>query len=256
MFSLVAVSAELAEQLVAIESGGEDAVHQARTRVRRLRSVLSVYRKAFDAEETGRLRARLKALGTRLGEVRDREVRAGALDGLLRADDDPALIDGVETLAAQARADHERELSTLLEHLRGRSHRRLLADLQAFVADPPLTSNGRKHPRKITRHGLAKAVQRVHAARGDTLDERHATRKAARRLRYTAEAVTDDLGRDAVRLASAAEAVQDALGAHRDDTLLAAFLREHGLDAAAVRCERRAREALDGLDDKLAAIDL
>lgn len=256
MFSLVAVSAELAEQLVAIESGGEDAVHQARTRVRRLRSVLSVYRKAFDAEETGRLRARLKALGTRLGEVRDREVRAGALDGLLRADDDPALIDGVETLAAQARADHERELSTLLEHLRGRSHRRLLADLQAFVADPPLTSNGRKHPRKITRHGLAKAVQRVHAARGDTLDERHATRKAARRLRYAAEAVTDDLGRDAVRLASAAEAVQDALGAHRDDTLLAAFLREHGLDAAAVRCERRAREALDGLDDKLAAIDL
>jgi len=256
MFSLVAVSAELAEQLVAIESGGEDAVHQARTRVRRLRSVLSVYRKAFDAEETGRLRARLKALGTRLGEVRDREVRAGALDGLLRADDDPALIDGVETLAAGARADHERELSTLLEHLRGRSHRRLLADLQAFVADPPLTSNGRKHPRKITRHGLAKAVQRVHAARGDTLDERHATRKAARRLRYAAEAVTDDLGRDAVRLASAAEAVQDALGAHRDDTLLAAFLREHGLDAAAVRCERRAREALDGLDDKLAAIDL
>ena len=256
MFSLVAVSAELAEQLVAIESGGEDAVHQARTRVRRLRSVLSVYRKAFDAEETGRLRARLKALGTRLGEVRDREVRAGALDGLLRADDDPALIDGVETLAAGARADHEGELSTLLEHLRGRSHRRLLADLQAFVADPPLTSNGRKHPRKITRHGLAKAVQRVHAARGDTLDERHATRKAARRLRYAAEAVTDDLGRDAVRLAAAAEAVQDALGAHRDDTLLAAFLREHGLDAAAVRCERRAREALDGLDDKLAAIDL
>jgi len=256
MFSLVAVSAELAEQLVAIESGGEDAVHQARTRVRRLRSVLSVYRKAFDAEETRRLRARLKTLGTRLGEVRDREVRADALDDLLRADDDPAVIDGVEALAARARADHGQELAALLEHLRGRSQRRLVADLQAFVADPPLTSTGRKHPRKVTRHGLAKAVQRVHAAHGESLDDRHATRKAARRLRYAAEAVTDDLGRDAVRLASAAEAVQDALGSHRDDTLLATFLREHGLDAAAVRCERRASEALDGLDEKLAAIDL
>ncbi|NYK12112.1 CHAD domain-containing protein [Leifsonia naganoensis] len=256
MFSLVAVSAELAEQLVAIESGGEDAVHQARTRVRRLRSVLSVYRKAFDAEETRRLRGRLKTLGTRLGEVRDREVRADALDDLLRADDDPAVIDRVEALAARARADHGHELAALLEHLRGRAQRRLLADLQAFVADPPLTSTGRKHPRKITRHGLAKAVQRVHAAHGESLDERHATRKAARRLRYAADAVTDDLGRDAVRLASAAEAVQDALGSHRDDTLLATFLREHGLDAAAVRCERRAGEALDGLDGKLAAIGL
>lgn len=256
MFSLVAVSAELAERLVAIESGGDDAVHQARTRVRRLRSVLSVYRTAFEPEETRRLRMRLKALGTRLGEVRDREVRADALDGLLRADDDPALVDGVEALAAEVRADHARELAALLDHLRGRSHRRLLADLQMFVADPPLTANGRKHPRRIIRHGLSKAARRVRTARGESLDDRHATRKAARRLRYAAEAVGDDLGRDAVRVAAAAEAVQDALGAHRDDTLLAAFLREHGLDEAATRCDRRAHEALDGLDGKLDAIDL
>lgn len=255
MFSLVAVSAELAEQLVAIESDGEDAVHQARTRVRRLRSVLAVYKKAFEPEETGRLRERLKALGTRLGEVRDREVRADALDDLLRADDDPALIDGVEALAAEARAEHARALAALLQHLRGRSHRRLLADLQAFAADPPLTGPGRRHPRKVTRRGLAKAVQRVHRAHGDSLDERHATRKAARRLRYAALAVTDDLGRDAVRLAAAAAAVQDALGTHRDEMLLAAFLREHGLDPAAARCDRRAREALDGLDEKIDAIE-
>ncbi|MFF2051496.1 CHAD domain-containing protein [Leifsonia sp. NPDC058194] len=255
MFSLVAVSAELAEQLVAIESGGEDAVHQARTRVRRLRSILGVYKRAFEPEETRRLRARLQALGARLGEVRDREVRASALDGVLLADDDPALIDGVEALAAEARAEHARELVALLEHLRGRAHRRLLADLQVFVADPPLTRAGRSHPRRITTHGLAKAVDRVRAPRSDSLEDRHTTRKAARRLRYAAEAVADDLGRDAVRLAAAAEAVQDALGTHRDAVLLAVYLRERGLGEAAIRCEDRAQDAVEGLEAKLAAID-
>lgn len=254
MFSLVAVSAELAEQLAAIESGGEDAVHQARTRVRRLRSVLAVYKRAFEREEATRLRARLTGLGSRLGAVRDLEVRADALDDLLRADDDPAMIDGVEALAAEARREHRRALEALVGHFAGRAHRRLLADLQLFAAEPPLTDAVRKHPHGLTRRALAKAVKRVHAAVGDSLEERHATRKAARRLRYAAEAVADDLGRDAVRLAVAAEAVQDALGAHRDAMLLAAFLREHALDAAAERCERRAEEAIAGLPDALDAV--
>jgi CHAD domain-containing protein len=256
MFSLVAVSAELAEQLVAVESGGEDAVHQARTRVRRLRSVLAVYKRAFEPEETKRLRERLAGLGDRLGAVRDREVRATALDDLLLPDDDPGLIDAVEALAAQARADHEQELSLLLQHLGGRAHRRLLADVQAFAADPPLTAEGRKHPRRLTRRALARAVKRVRGAHGDGLDERHATRKAARRLRYAAEAVADDVGRDAVRLAAAAEVVQDALGAHRDGMLLAAFLRDEGLEIAARRCEQRAGEAIAGLADALAALEV
>ena len=82
MYALVGLSAELAEQLVAIETGGDDAVHQARTRVRRVRSILSVYRRAFDREEDRRLRARLKTLGHRLGSVRDLEVRAADLAAL------------------------------------------------------------------------------------------------------------------------------------------------------------------------------
>ena len=254
MFSLVAVSAELAEQLVAVETGGEDAVHQARTRVRRLRSILGVYRRAFDAEQNGWMRNRLKELGDRLGAVRDREVRALALDGLLEADDPPELVDDVEALAAEARSEHDAGLTVLLQHLRSRKHRRLLADLQLYAAAPPLTGSGRKHPGTVTRRGLEKAVKRTLADRDDTLEGRHETRKAARRLRYAAEAVADDLGRDAVRLAAAAEAVQDALGGNRDLLLLARFLREHDLPTVAMRCERRAGETLDGIEEKLAAL--
>ena len=258
MYALVGLSAELAEQLVAIETGGDDAVHQARTRVRRVRSILSVYRRAFDREEDRRLRARLKTLGHRLGSVRDLEVRAADLAELAEAQDESRAAEAVAAQAAQAREQHDRALDNLLRLLRSRGHRELLADLQRFAAAPPLSDAGRQHPGKVARKGLKKAVRRVERSEGDTLEQRHMTRKAARRLRYAAEAVGDDLGDRAVRLASAAEMVQDALGDHRDGVLLARHLREGApdgtLDAVAASVEERARAALDGLDEALAAI--
>ncbi|MDN4615012.1 CHAD domain-containing protein [Leifsonia sp. F6_8S_P_1B] len=251
MFSLVAVSAQLAEQLVAIETGGDDAVHQARTRVRRLRSILSVYRKAFEREEATRLRERLKQLGDRLGAARDLEVRALALEDLLEADTDPEVVDRAEALAASVRAEYEVAVRDLLSRLRSRGHRRLLADVIAFAAAPPLSDLGRDHPRRVMKKGLKKALKRVRHAHGESLEERHETRKAARRLRYAADAVADDLGRDAVHLSASAEAVQDALGDHRDLALLARYLREHDLPSLAQRCEQRADEALDGAREAL-----
>lgn len=288
MYALVGVSAELAEQLVAIETNGDDAVHQARTRVRRLRAILSVYRKAFDRDANRRIRARLQRLGTRLGEVRDLEVRIRDLEGLptsgtnvasdgsdggIRDESDGAVgaragvRDAVESLAAEARERYDRASDDLLRHLRSRGHRELMADLQQFAADPPLTAAGRSHQHRITRKGLKKASNRVRRRAGTTLEERHETRKAARRLRYAAEAVVDDLGREAVRIAAAAEAVHDALGDHRDLVLLARYLREtaagagvapptaRGLIGLAEQCEGRAEERLAGLDDKLGAIE-
>jgi CHAD domain-containing protein len=258
MYALVGVSAELAEQLVAIETGGEDAVHQARTRVRRLRSILGVYRKAFEPEADRRMRARLKRLGGRLGNVRDLEVRGRDLAGLLEGETSAPLIDAVESLAATAREQHARALDDLLRHLHSRGHRELLADLQRYAAAPPLRDAGARHPRRVARKGLERAAARVLRQEGDSLEARHATRKAARRLRYAAEAVTDDLGTRAAHLARTAEAVQDALGDHRDLVLLARHLRENsdapGIDRLAAECERRAGELLTGLDEKLAAI--
>lgn len=295
MYALVGVSAELAEQLVAIEANGEDAVHQARTRVRRLRGILSVYRKAFDREADRRMRARLKRLGTRLGEVRDLEVRIRALEdaialvtnvpsdgsqGHIRDESlgvdaggvgvegvDAGVVDAVASLAAQARERYDRASDDLLRLLRSRGHRELMADLQRFAADPPLTGAGRSHRHRVTRTALKKAAKRVRRSVGTTLEERHETRKAARRLRYAAEAVIDDLGREAIRIAAAAEAVHHALGDHRDFVLLARHLREtatgaeitaqvaRGLTDLAEEYEGRAEEQLAGLDERLGAIE-
>jgi CHAD domain-containing protein len=254
MFSLVAVSAELAEQLVAIEEDGEDAVHQARIRVRRLRSIIRVYRAAFEETAALDLRLRLTELGDRLGAVRDLEVKAATLDDLLEADDEPDVVDAVTAEADETRAAHDREFDALLEYLHAAALRALLADLQMFAAEPPLSAKGRRHPARVTARGLEKAVAKVHRLDGDSLEERHATRKAARKVRYAADAVADDLGRVAVRLSASAKAVQDALGDNRDDLLLAHELREQGHIGLAMRCERRAADALDGIDAKLAAI--
>ena len=265
MFSLVAVSAELAEQLVAVEAGGDDAVHQARTRVRRLRSILSVYGRPFDADAVASLRERLKVFGGRLGDVRDLEVRATAIEDTLGAETAPEVIDVVMAMAADARERYEAASRRLIRILHSTSTRRLLADVLVFAAEPPLRGRGRKHPRKLARKALAKAARKARTT-GASLEQRHATRKAARRLRYAADAVADLFGRDAVRLSTAAEAVQDALGDHRDLVLLAAHLRAEarargltgsaavGVEELAVACEDRADEALEGIEDRLAAI--
>lgn len=269
MFSLVAESAELAEQLVAIETGGDDAVHQARTRVRRLRSILGVHRRSFRKDEARALRRRLAALGARLGTVRDLEVRAAALAELSSpgpGDDalDRQTMDAVSAFASDARSAQAAATELLTAHLRGRGHRRLIADVVSFAADPPLSDRGAKHPRKTARKAVARAAERVTAPAGESLAARHATRKAARRLRYAAEAVSELFGRDAVRVAAAAEAVQDALGDHRDLVLLAAHLRAKaeeaelpaaaaaGIERLAARCEERAEARLAGLDDLVA----
>ncbi|GAA1443365.1 CHAD domain-containing protein [Leifsonia poae] len=225
MFALVSLSAELAEQLVAVETGGDDAVHQARTRVRRIRSVLSVYRRAFVEEDAQVMRARLRRLGSALGETRDLEVRAKDLEDLLAAETAPDVVDAVLGFAQDARRAYDASLAGLIRRLNGRAHRRLLADLQAFAARPPLRKRGRKHPNRVARNGMEKAARRVARGDLDSLEKLHELRKSARRLRYAADAVSDTLGRDAVRISSAAETLQDALGDHRDLVLLASHLR-------------------------------
>ena len=72
------------------------------------------------------------------------------------------------------------------------------------------------------------------AARADGVDRDrllHETRKAAKRLRYAAEAARPALGGNARRLAKRAEELQEVLGAHQDDVVTAPVLRRVALSA-------------------------
>ena len=212
------------------------------------------------------MRDRLRELGSALGETRDLEVRADDLENLLAAQTAPDVVDAVLGFSQDARDAYDASLASLLGHLRSRAHRTLLADLQLFAAQPPLRGRGRKHPERVATAGLAKARRRVSHASGDTLEQLHELRKAARRLRYAAEAMSDTFGRKAVRTAATAEAVQDALGDHRDLVLLGRHLRARasetelsasataGVARLAADCDTEAAVRLEHLPALVAAV--
>ncbi|MEZ0073347.1 CHAD domain-containing protein [Planotetraspora sp. GP83] len=196
----------------------EDAVHQARVASRRLRSAL----KAFKSLVTGTddLQQELKWLGEVLGEARDLEVIrerfAGRLDGL-----DPSLVVGPvrRRLGDDLLAREHDAYGRIRQALSGDRYFALLDGLDRLVADPPLTplagKDAAKTLEKIADKGWKRVADTYDAARRmDDAEQReiamHDVRKAAKRARYTAEAV--GLPEAAKRAAT----VQEVLGRHQD----------------------------------------
>ena len=246
------VMAYLAEQVQAllaqdprVRRAEEDAVHQMRVAARRLRSAL----KAFKTVVTGTrgLQDELRRLGNVLGEARDLEVIrvrfARALEGL-----EPELVVGdVATRLGAGLLERERQAyERIKEELSGERYYRLLDALDTLIAAPELGKAAAK-PAQETLRDLARAGwERVIAAyeRAQAIDDPerrgialHDVRKAAKRARYTAEALRPSLGDDMGALAGAAEDIQEALGAYQDGVVAqellareAASAREAGAD--------------------------
>ena len=213
-----------------------DGVHDMRVATRRLRSTLATHHRRFDADLVAHLRAELKHLGTVLGDARDAEVLGARLLGDLAAlgeltDDGTARWVGEQVDAAwsQARA-------ALLAELDSDRYLALLDALESLVAGPALpgrTAEGSepRGARASVRHDLRRARRALRAARAargtaDAAVALHRVRKAAKRARYAAEAVAPRVGARAERFALRMETVQDLLGAHQDDVVLRARLRE------------------------------
>jgi CHAD domain-containing protein len=266
-----------------------DSVHRMRSAVRRLRSVLAAYRRLFDADRVESLREQLRSLGGVLGTARDAEVRAQLADDELselghRADDAARrrLVEGSLEEYRQAHAAALRMLSSA-------SYYRLFDALDEFVANPPLSPLAEKRQSikvvaaKVIAGELARLRKRAGAAafagasgHGGDIDARgdgalHSTRKAARRLRFAADAVSQGstavLGKKYRHIAREAERVQDALGDHRDSALFVEHLlltsnRAHAAGentfaygAMSVRAEHRGAAALDSSPAALKRLD-
>lgn len=225
-----------------------DAVHQLRTHVRRVRSVLAAYEPVFDASPAIVLRRRYGELGDELGVVRDIEVRVLVAERALdEASEQGLLSDAAQAGSARARLiDAERE-NYRLAHARfvERQHLpRAIArrdELEAFLADPPLTPLAADPARKVIAalvdDEANRALRRAERAHGaDDTEALHDLRKAGRRLRYAAEAVTTDpveLFDGRIRsLAEVGDDLHDVLGDHRDEVLFAQHVRRAGAHVA------------------------
>jgi CHAD domain-containing protein len=261
-----------ADRLLASESDAiadaPDGVHQHRTHVRRLRSVLAGFRPYLDDSAAHDLRVQFAEWGHQLGVVRDIEVRAEvareAMEDLGLDDADLRV-----RLVDDEYEDYARAHTRLRElHAGPRADARKAA-LRAFAADPPLTSAADADAAVLTKIARAEArrVKRAAKRSDGSIGSLHAVRKAGRRLRYVAEALHDAapeiFGDTIEELAAAGEEVHDALGDHRDELIFIERLeiararasrageRVDPYDALIARSRERAKKALHGLGDAL-----
>ena len=215
-----------------------DAVHQMRVATRRARSALQAFGQIIEREATRPLCDELKWLAAELGQARDGEVLLARLTAGLSALP-PALVAGPvgDRLTGYFTAELARAGQAALRALDGRRYLRLLDDLDALLADPPLTPLAEGKAGKVLAKPVRRAARRlrralaaVPAAEDAAAEDRdaaiHEARKAAKRARYAAEAALPALGGKAGRQAAGAKKLQELLGDHHDSVVARAVLRD------------------------------
>ncbi len=213
-----------------------DAVHHMRVACRRARSALQAFGSIIDRQATRPLCEELKWLAAALGQARDTEVLRDRLIGELSAIP-PALVVGpVEAhITAYFTAELATARDTALRALDGQRYLQLLNDLDALLADPPVTSLAKRKAGKTLARPVARARRRLECALAAApgADDRdaaiHEARKAAKRARYAAEAALPALGGTARRQVARSEELQELLGDHHDSVVARTLL----LDLAA-----------------------
>lgn len=218
-----------------------DSVHQMRVATRRLRSAFRSYGTVLDRSVTDPIGDELKWLAGELGVDRDREVLAARLRAGL-ADLPRELRLG--PVAARLRLWSQRRRlgsrQTLLAVLDGARHLALLESLHALLADPPLRPAAARPPARPMGKAVLKDYRRLAgrveaalaAPAGPERDEAlHSARKAAKRVRYAAEAAGPALGGPAKKFAKRMKRVQQLLGDHQDSVLAREALRDLAVQA-------------------------
>jgi CHAD domain-containing protein len=220
-----------------LRRGDEEGLHDARVAVRRMRTALQLFDAAFSRRETRPLLRDLKALGDRLGAVRDLDVLIASLR------EDPAF-EGCGPIADDLEARQERGRTALFAYLDGQAYRDTRDALAAFVAG---SSRGRRGDERLCdaaptlvwrRWGAVRAYEA--AVETASLDELHELRKDAKRLRYALEFLGELLGRQAKPLVEEIVTVQDALGVLHDAAVLRDLIerrlaKARGAEAAPLR---------------------
>jgi CHAD domain-containing protein len=250
------LAAKIAARTPAALADEPDAVHQLRTSVRRFRNLLAAFGQLLEPAAVGGLRARLATYGDLLGAARDLEGRAEWSARV--ADDaglDPVLRDRLERPIVAA---HDRAHRALVAWWGSEEAAELSGTLSEWAAAPAFLDSAARPAAAVAREVLTAQADRVLSLGADYLtdaDSTHALRKAGRRLRHIADAVTRPpaaaLGQEYAALGVLGERVQVLLGDHRDAVLLAEHVR--GLpaeDAAAYRpvVDRADRLAADAIE--------
>jgi CHAD domain-containing protein len=222
-----------------------EAVHDMRVAVRRVRNALASYRPFLDSNLSEPLRDELGWLAALLGGPRDSEVLHEVLRSLV-ADEPPDLVRGpvAARIDRDVHAQYDSARADLIAGLASPRYHDLVDHLVAFAERPPWTDLADEQARRVLPQRLDADWKRLRtrvrvAAGADVTDDPvghadllHGVRKAAKRVRYAAEALVPLYGKDATRMVNAHEQIQTVLGDHHDDTEAQSALLELGDRAA------------------------
>ena len=209
------VQAQVAEierndPIVRVDPADDEALHDLRVAIRRLRAVLRATREIFDDDWVRSLRGELKWLGRELADARDLDV---LLLALADADDDAAPI--VKAL----QADRRRARAKAVNALESPRYEVLLETLRRGVEAPPVRAVDIALERVAAREfrRLRRTVDRLGSE--PSSESLHRARIKAKRARYAAELAKPVAGKQAKQFLRAAKAFQDVVGAHQDSVV-------------------------------------
>jgi CHAD domain-containing protein len=238
-------AAEQADKLKALDPGVRrdepDSVHQMRVTTRRLRSTFQSFGKILRADDTKHLAGELRWLGHVLGDARDNEVLPEHIEAQLKQAPVELVMGPVQArlrehfapLGAEAR-------KSVLTALDSERYFALLDELDQILAAPPLGPDADQPAKKALRAAVARTYRRTDKRfrrAGQTHPGEptnvalHAARRAAKRSRYAAEAVTPAFGKQAKRYGKQMKKIQSTLGDHQDAVIARNTLREIGVRA-------------------------
>ncbi len=228
-----------ANEACALAASDIEGIHQMRVATRRLRAVLSIYKKMLPADQHGRLAGEIKWLGGEMGPARDSDVfLAETLAPLMQwRPDDSGLMRLRERAIERQGQGYERAHKAILS----RRYTDLLLDLGAWVegrewrrGDAPPGDDGLAFDDPATalaRRVLSKRHRRVlkdgrHFKRLSST-ERHILRIEVKKLRYAAEFLGSLYpGGQARPFASRLSDLQDGLGLLNDIVVAGDYLTD------------------------------
>ncbi len=223
----------------AIRAGSPDAVHKMRVATRRLRNALATFGPLLEAQEiTDPIRQELTWLAATLGAARDVQVqRERLLEAVAAEPDDLVLGPVAGRIKVELQSDFRNAHDGLLQALESSRYFQLLDRLEHLLGAPPFTELASGKARSVLRQRVSHTCKKLSAlassnepaAGGSREVWLHEVRKAAKRVRYAAEAATPALGKPAVALVAAATSVQEILGDHQDSVVLRETLRALGV---------------------------
>ena len=235
--ALAAQVRALQEADVLVRTDQPGGIHDLRVACRRLRSILAAFRPVLDREQTDPLRDELQWVGQEVSGARDGEVALGHLRALVQRQPAELVLGPVAARLQQtAIQDAEAGRRAAARAMEDKRYLRLVDALFELLETPPLTAVAEQPARAVLVDAVRRSGRRFRRQLAATQDEPHGpalheARKAAKRLRYTAEVAVPVLGGRARKLVKAAKKVQETLGDRQDTVVTRELCRTLGLAA-------------------------